>query len=318
MSTSLRRDPPRWLPPLSAALGEALPRLYGQPAEPELLELIDALTRALERGELTIDLRGPAPAGIRPETWPEAHRRALEISALAQDPHGPLALEGSLVGWRRWQQRRRRVWEALVARAQGLPVLKGATLPPSGLALPAGLDPQQREAIRTVLERDLLVLTGGPGTGKTSTVTHLLAAVAARNEEALIHLAAPTGKAAARLRTATGGRWPCTTLHQLLECRGEDDFRRHRQRPLRLDLLVVDEVSMVDLALLEALLDALPQQARLVLVGDPAQLPPVAPGFPLGEMLRGDAGSVFAESVVTLRTTHRQAGAMSKIGRAHV
>jgi exodeoxyribonuclease V alpha subunit len=166
------------------------------------------------------------------------------------------------------------------------------------------------------LERNLLVLAGGPGTGKTSTVAHLLEAVAAQGDHPLIHLAAPTGKAAARLRAATGGRWPCTTLHQLLESRGEGEFRRHRLRPLRLDLLVVDEVSMVDLALMDALLEALPEPARLVLVGDPAQLPPVAPGSPLREMLGSDGASVFAEAVVTLRTTHRNAGAIAQVAAA--
>ena len=325
MSPTPRRDPPGWLPPLSAALAEALPRLYGQAPDPALETLIDALTRALERGELTIDLLGPAPEGVRPEEWPEAHRRALATSPLARDPHGALVLEGSLVGWRRWHLRRRRVWEALVARAgrrhqplQAGPAESGS---PEAESAETGspqavLDPQQRQAIRTALERDLLVLAGGPGTGKTSTVAHLLEALAARGDAPRIHLAAPTGKAAARLRAATGGRWPCTTLHQLLECRGEGEFRRHRLRPLRLDWLVVDEVSMVDLALMEALLEALPEPARLVLVGDPAQLPPVAPGAPLREMLRSDARHVFAENAVTLRTTHRNAGAIAQVAAA--
>ncbi|MFN5695970.1 MAG: AAA family ATPase, partial [Cyanobacteriota bacterium] len=90
--------------------------------------------------------------------------------------------------------------------------------------------------------------------------------------------AAPTGKAAARLRAATGGRWPCATLHRVLESRGEG-FGRHRGRPLELDLLVVDEVSMLDLQLTQSLLEALPPSCRLVLVGDPAQLPPIAPAL---------------------------------------
>lgn len=310
MSTSRRRDPPPWLPPLSGALAEALPRLYGQPPEPPLLEVMDALTRALERGDLAIDLEGPAPEGVDGGLWPEAHRRALEDSPLARDPHGPLALEGPLVGWRRWRRLRAEVVEALVERA-------GRRHPPSGWIPPDDLgDPQQQRAVRTALERDLLVLAGGPGTGKTSTVAHLLAALAERLEGAAVQLAAPTGKAAARLRAATGGRWRCGTLHQLLESRGEGDFGRHRQRPLSLDLLVVDEVSMVDLALMRALLAALPDHARLVLVGDPAQLPPVAPGAPLRELLRGDPARALAEAAVTLRTTYRNDGAIATVAAA--
>jgi exodeoxyribonuclease V alpha subunit len=310
MTSLPRRDPPPWLPPLSTALAEALPRLYGQPPEPLLLELIDALTLALERGDLALALEGPAPPGIGAEGWPEEHRRVLAASPLAEEPHGPLALEGREVGWRRWLRLRARVVAALVARA-------GRRRPPIAWSPPGDtLDPLQEQAIRIALERDLLVLAGGPGTGKTSTVAHLLEAVAEWSETAVIQLAAPTGKAAARLRQATGGRWPCGTLHQVLESRGDGEFRRHRQRPLSLDLLVVDEVSMVDLALMEALLAALPDRARLVLVGDPAQLPPVAAGAPLRELLSGDGRQALAEAAVTLRTTYRNDGAIASVAGA--
>lgn len=305
-----RRDPPPWLPPLSHALAEALPRLYGQLPDPPVLELIEALTLALERGDLAIALNGPAPPGIQSEGWPALHRSALAASPLARPPHGPLALEGQWLGWRRWLQLRSAVLAALVARA--------GRVQPSGVSLPPAkdLDPQQGLAIRIALERDLLVLAGGPGTGKTSTVAHLLKAVAEQVEGAVIQLAAPTGKAAARLRSATGGRWPCGTLHQLLESRADGGFRRHRQRPLSLDLLVVDEVSMVDLTLMEALLDALPERTRLVLVGDPAQLPPVAPGAPLRELLSGTSREALRETVVTLRTPYRNDGAIAAVAGA--
>lgn len=307
MSTPLHRDPPPWVSPLGGALAEALPRLWGTPPDPLVVALIEALTRELERGELAIDLQGPAPAGLDAAGWPQAHRRALEASPLARDPQGPLALEGRWLGWRRWHQLRAEVVAALVARAaQGEPAPAGPPLDPS-------LDALQQQAIHLALERNLLVLAGGPGTGKTSTVAHLLQAVAGRLEGAVIQLAAPTGKAAARLRQATGGQWPCGTLHQVLESRPDGEFRRHRERPLALDLLVVDEVSMVDLALMRALLAALPERARLVLVGDPAQLPPVAPGAPLQELLRGEARQALASTTVTLRTTYRNAGAIATV-----
>jgi exodeoxyribonuclease V alpha subunit len=310
MSALQRRDPPPWLPPLGAALAEALPRLYGVPPDPRLTELIQALLWALEQGDLAIDLQGPAPQGISSEGWPEAHRAALEASTLALPPHGPLALDGNQLRWRRWQQLRQAVLEELMRRAEHQTPLQ------EGLAAADRLDAQQLLAIRTALERNLMVLAGGPGTGKTSTVAHLLEAVAQQKEEARIHLAAPTGKAAARLRAATGSRWPCTTLHQLLESRGEGEFRRNRQRPLKLDLLVVDEVSMVDLALMEALLRALPQDARLVLVGDPAQLAPVAPGAPLQDLLQGGLPPALQGAVVTLQTPYRNAGAIARVATA--
>lgn len=307
MSASPRRDPPPWLPPLSSALAEALPRLFGEPMLAPLSELIDALTRALERGELAIDLEGPAPEGIDPEGWPDAHRQALASSRLSLPPHGPLALEGSVLRWRRWQQLRQVVIEDLVVRAQ-------RHQPREHWQPPADLrDPQQQRAVRMALERDLLVLAGGPGTGKTSTVARILQAVAGEREEARIHLAAPTGKAAARLRSATHQAWPCTTLHQLLESRAEGDFRRNREHPLHLDLLVVDEMSMVDLALMAALLRALPLETKLVLVGDPAQLPPVAPGAPLQELLQASLHERLQGAVVTLQTSYRNAGAIAEV-----
>ena len=310
MSTFRRRDPPSWVPPLSRALAEALPRLYGEPPDALLGDLIEALTRAMERGELAIDFAGAAPDGVQEGGWPEAHLQALGASVLSRPPHGPLALEGSLLRWRRWQRQRLDVIDVLTARAHRQTPLS-RWRPPAGVK-----DPQQRLAIRTALERDLLVLAGGPGTGKTSTVAWILAAMTKLQNDPRIHLAAPTGKAAARLRAATEGRWPCTTLHQLLESRGEGHFRRNRERPLRLDLLVVDEVSMVDLELMGALLQALPGEARLVLVGDPAQLPPVAPGAPLQELLQEERHPLLQPAVVTLQTPYRNAGAIAQVASA--
>ena len=166
-----------------------------------------------------------------------------------------------------------------------------------------------------VLSQRLVVLQGGPGTGKTSTVSRMLQAVLERDPSCRVELAAPTGKAAARLRAATEGLYPCGTLHRLLESRG-DHFGRTRTNPLRLDLLVVDEVSMVDLALMEALLEALPGAARLVLVGDPAQLPPISPGALLLELQHPDIQACLAGALITLTTTYRNNGAIAAVANA--
>jgi exodeoxyribonuclease V alpha subunit len=303
------RDPPPWLPTLADALDEALPRLLGAPSDPRIGELITALTFALERGELELDLTGPPPPGVDASHWPEGHRRALRASPLARDPQGPLAREGERLLWRRWQRRRQEVLEALLRRTAPLPEAGPADRPPR---LPAALDARQREAVRAVLRQRLVLLEGGPGTGKTSTVAAMLDAVSSRDPAARIHLAAPTGKAAARLRATTGDRWPCGTLHRLLESRG-DHFGRNRRRPLGLDLLVLDEVSMVDLALMEALLEALPPSCRLVLVGDPAQLPPVAPGPLLIELQRPGVRRDLGEAVITLVTPYRNQGLIAAV-----
>lgn len=177
------------------------------------------------------------------------------------------------------------------------------------------LDARQFQAVEAVLTHRLVLLQGGPGTGKTSTVARMLAAALERDPGTRVQLAAPTGKAAARLRAATGGRHPCGTLHRLLESRG-DHFGRNRHHPLPLDLLVVDEVSMVDLALMAALLEALPASARLVLVGDPAQLPPIAPGAVLLDLQQPDLQACLGEAAITLTTTYRNNGAIAAVAAA--
>lgn len=301
-------EAPPWQPALAEALAEALPRLFQERGEPRLAELIRALTAALARGETELLLGGPAPAEVDPLPWPEGHRAALATSALTVPPDGPLVLEDDRLLWRRWWERRQRVLDNLIQRARALPATGAATTPSDA----DGLDPDQRRAVAAVRQHRLMLIQGGPGTGKTSTVGRMLADLEHWHPQARVHLAAPTGKAAARLRAASGGRHPCTTLHRLLESRG-DRFGRNRQTPLNLDLLVVDEVSMVDLGLMEALLDALPDPCRLVLVGDPAQLPPVAPGALLPELQRPALRQALGEAAITLRTVHRNDGAIAAV-----
>ncbi len=313
--------PQPWVAALALGLAEALPRLHGTPPDPLVGELIAALTAALARGELELDLRGPRPAEVSEGPWPEGHRQALAASPLCSDPDGPLALDGDRLQWRRWQRQRQAVIEALIARAGAVEpgaAGEGPGSPSPDAAepgAPRSLDGRQRQAVAAVLRHGLVLLEGGPGTGKTSTVAAMIAAQRASQPDARVHLAAPTGKAAGRLRTATGGTLPCTTLHRLLESRG-DRFGRHRGRPLDLDLLVVDEVSMVDLGLMGALLEALPSTCRLVLVGDPAQLPPIAPGAVLEDLQRPEHRRRLGDAAITLTTTYRNAGAIAAVAAA--
>lgn len=304
---------PDWLPPLADALAEALPRLQREVPNPRLEELVRALAAALAQGEPELSLDGPAPPGIDPRHWPDSHRRALEASALGRPPLGPLVLEPGRIVWRRWWEQRQEVLEHLIQRATSLPPSppSAGTLSPEAEAL-QGLDPDQCRAVAAIGRHRLVLLQGGPGTGKTSTVARMLDGMERHQSGARVHLAAPTGRAAARLRMATGGRYPCTTLHRLLESRGET-FGRDRGNPLPLDLLVVDEVSMVDQELMAALLEALPDACRLVLVGDPAQLPPVAPGALLPELQRPRLREALGEAAITLRTVHRNAGAIAAV-----
>ncbi len=171
------------------------------------------------------------------------------------------------------------------------------------------LAPRQTEAVRAALTHKVLVITGGPGTGKTTIVraiTTIMARLGAR-----IVLAAPTGRAAKRLSESSG--LPAKTVHRLLEFsypRGS--FQVNEQRPLDADLIVVDEASMIDVLLMHHLLKAVPRGAVLILVGDVNQLPSVGPGNVLGDIIA--SGTV---PVVELTEIFRQAAGSLIIVNAH-
>ncbi len=146
---------------------------------------------------------------------------------------------------------------------------------------------QQAEAIREAVTQGLLLITGGPGTGKTTIVNGILSVFQQMGLRCV--LAAPTGRAAKRLTEVTGEE--ASTIHRLLEAgidpnTGKMYFVRDEDTPLNADAVIVDEMSMVDLPLFHRLLLAIPKGKRLVLVGDPDQLPPVGPGFPFSDCLR--------------------------------
>ncbi len=147
--------------------------------------------------------------------------------------------------------------------------------------------PQQEEALRAAARTGVLLITGGPGTGKTTILNGILSLYSQMGLKCL--LAAPTGRAAKRLTEVTGRE--ASTIHRLLEAgvdpnTGRMFFARDESSPLRADAVIVDEMSMVDVLLLGSLLRAIPPRRRLILVGDPDQLPPVGPGSPFGDMLR--------------------------------
>ncbi|XOV88173.1 MAG: exodeoxyribonuclease V subunit alpha [Pseudomonadota bacterium] len=167
----------------------------------------------------------------------------------------------------------------------------------------------QQQAVQTALTRGLAIITGGPGTGKTSTVASILSLVAEFTGIAYadIRLAAPTGKAAMRLANALASAGlpeytEVVTLHRLLGQRdGGRSFRYGPDLPLPVKLLIVDEVSMIDLAMMDRLLAALPDDARLILLGDPDQLPSVDTGSILADICRGTGttGATTPEHLLT-------------------
>ena len=313
---------------LASAVLDSLQRLLPPKQSSALLPaVVQALIQALEEGELGLDCRGPAPDGISPEEWPAAALSALngagwlvEAAEAATAPEAPIVQDGLVLRWRRWQTQLQQCLAAIEERAQRQRACSEADHQAAmATAAKAGLDTQQCQAVSAALRQGLVLLTGGPGTGKTSTVVQMLAACLRQRPDLRIQLAAPTGKAAARLASAVNRdntQLPSSTLHRLLEAQGELRFGRNRRHPLELDLLVVDELSMVDLPLMAALLEALPADAQLLLIGDANQLPPVGTGAVLEELCRPERRPLLGDAAVELRTTYRNDGAIAALAEA--
>ena len=223
---------------------------------------------------------------VEEETVRQAIARLLEVDRLVRDH-----LAGITVIYLP------QLYEAETACTRILKDFAGHTFPePRGLdklirsvEKDGGIDysQEQLQAIREAATSGLLLITGGPGTGKTTILSGILELFGRMQLRPL--LAAPTGRAAKRLTEVTGE--DASTIHRLLEAgidpaTGKMFFARDEDNPLKCDAVIVDEMSMVDVTLLHSLLQAVPQGKRLILVGDPDLLPPVGPGFPFGDMLR--------------------------------
>lgn len=338
--------PPR-LSPLSRQFAAILRRL-DPAAAPSVMHAAWLVCEAVAEGDVCADLADCAgqrrwhdaqqPGVMLPPLaeW-EARLRASRLVGMPGD-YAPLILDEChrLYLARYWR------YERMLAAD----LLARAAMPCGDVELPrlradldilfgaAGGEPDwQRAAAEKAVLRRLCVISGGPGTGKTSTVVRILAALQMHYHGNLtIRLAAPTGKAAARMREAVRGAKSrlgmapeiletipeqAATLHRLLGSRPDSArFRHGRDNPLPLDVLVVDEASMIDLALMAKLAEALPPAARLILLGDKDQLSSVEAGAVFGDICAGagEGDDGFASAIALLHKSYRF-GADSGIGR---
>ena len=289
---------------------------------------------ATVRETTVVDVDEPIDLSALP--WPEPGGWAARVraSALAA-AGGPLVLEGTRLYLDRYWREEGQLADDLRAFAAARPGGDGGDAVDEGV-LSAGLarlfgpgDERQRRAAEAALRHRLAVVAGGPGTGKTTTVARIVALLLEQPSPApLIALAAPTGKAAARLEEAVHAQarvlaveapvrdallgLQASTLHRLLGRRPatHSRFRHHRGNRLPHDVVIVDETSMVSLSLMARLVEAVRPDARLVLVGDPGQLTSIEAGAVLGDLV--GAG----EGIVVLDRVHRFGGGIAALAAA--
>ncbi|GAA1477674.1 exodeoxyribonuclease V subunit alpha [Nocardioides aestuarii] len=292
--------------------------------DPLVALAVAVAVRAVRSGSVCVRLAEVAAEEESGTTWPDpgVWQAAVAASPLVSGP-ALLHLEGDRLYLDRYWREELQVCDDLLSRPRD--EVAGE---PTGLArvFPAEGYDEQRAAAALAVTQSTTVLTGGPGTGKTTAVAGLLALLAQAAEEAgdpapRIGLAAPTGKAAARLEQAVRGEvaklpdpadrarldgLTAMTLHRLLGSRPDTSarFRHHRDNRLPHDVVVVDETSMVSLTMMARLLEALRPEARLVLVGDPDQLASVEAGAVLADMVDG-LGQRDDVRIARLATSHR-------------
>ena len=326
----------------------------------DVLLAVALASRAVGRGDVCLDLAAMAgkpfpdraddteaelPDTVKRLTLPAERTWLAALSSKAAacciggpDDHRPLVLEGSRLYLRRFWQYEQQVLAGLRARA-GLAGQPPAPWFEARLRqyFPDEAGPGaaiQRDAARTACSRRFALLSGGPGTGKTYTVARIVALLAEDRiggRPLKVHLAAPTGKAAARVQesirkakadfsgqAAVLGQIPevASTLHRLLGASpGSPYFRHDRSNPLDTDVVVVDEASMIDLPMMAKLLAALPDEARLILVGDQDQLASVEPGKVFGDLCEAAAAHPVLKPCLSRLTHSRRFTPDSPIGR---
>lgn len=340
------------LRPADVHVARTLAEKVGDTDETVLLAAALAV-RAVRTGSVCVDLRTIAAVPVeaaRPDVvtvetsstvdlpWPDPEGWLDAVGGSALVTEQVLRLDGSLLYldryWREEQQVVRDLLDRLAARPPEVDegVLEAAVL----RVFPAAGYDEQRAAARAAARQWTTVLTGGPGTGKTTTAAGLLALLVEQHEAVhgrrpRIALAAPTARAGARLQeavaTATAALGPAdqerlgaltaSTLHRLLGWRPDSSvrFRHDRHHRLPYDVVVVDEASMVSLTMMARLLEALRPQTRLVLMGDPAQLVSVEAGAVLADLVDGFAGREDSP-VVELTRVHRFGGGIGAIADA--
>ena len=330
-------------------IARTLARVTREQDEPAVLAAALA-SRAVRSGSVALDLAALAVEGAAalPDLpWPDPQDWAESVAGSKLVAQGALVVDQGLVYLQRYHHQEVQVVQDLQARAAVEPPAVDEAVLAAGLEriFPGEGYAEQRAAAEVIARARTSVLTGGPGTGKTTTVAGVLAllaeqAAAAGGRPLRVGLAAPTGKAAARVKAALDGAMagilertpdPATravveplaqveamTLHRLLGWRPDSRtrFRHHRANRLPHDVVLVDEASMVSLTHMARLLEALRPTARLILVGDADQLVSVDAGAVLADLVAGASSPSSPVAVARLRTVHRFGATIGALAEA--
>ena len=287
-----------------------------------LIDVVNVLMDGLSRGDVYIDMKeSPKNLELKYKDWPSIHMKALLESGWTKEDNSPIVLNGDLISWRRTHNEIVETIKKILLRNQTINHLSKESSVRIEAKNLEHLNIQQIDAVNLVKSEQIILLSGGPGTGKTSTILQMLLEALTRNPTLSIAMAAPTGKAAKKLKdTIQAGiedfddpikgklsNIPSKTLHKWLEA-GPNGFRRNSQRLLKLDLIVIDEMSMVDLSTINGLLDALTKSCQIILVGDPDQLLPIGSGGIWQILQEKETKTNFQSNSVKLTKSYRNKG----------
>ncbi len=315
---------------LSEALCELLfKKIPPRISTPHLKDLVKLLIYELSKGEVFLKMGNITPSiKLQGDGWPHKHIDVLLDSGWLDGDDSPMVLEDNSLCWRRWHNEMQSVLIKLNEKSLLKPYLSKKKISNDLSNNSQRLNKQQLIAIKAITQQNLILLTGGPGTGKTNTIVEMLIKALSIESDLNIGLAAPTGKAARRLKEAIKNvaiqfdldlkkkitKVPCLTIHRWLQA-VDGRFKKCKTNPLQLDLLVIDEMSMVDLLLMQGLLDALPASSQLILVGDSYQLPPVSNGAIWHTLQSKNTIMDFSHCSVHLTKCYRNRGDIANLAR---